>query len=88
MSMVQWNVKDFVGTHVLVDLHNQGEQAGRVIAVVEAAAIDGEHDLTNAMKTSVFRVSLTDGVTIEVAGERFTHWHLVKEAGVHTILVR
>jgi hypothetical protein len=75
------DIEDFVGATVTVSMPGDSEQTGIVKAVSKMSSL-GKNSLVERLSESKFLVVLQrDDSAIEVTGDRFVQYHIVKEVG-------
>jgi hypothetical protein len=78
--MNEWRITDFIGAQVWVSMPDSDERIGTVTEILEAHPIEKNVPFAIATSESIFLVVFKDdGTVIEVKGERFVRYHLVKE---------
>jgi hypothetical protein len=78
--MNEWSITDFIGAQVSVSMPDGDERIGTVAEILEAHPVEKNVPLEIAASESIFLVVFKDdGTVIEVKGERFVSYHLVKE---------
>jgi hypothetical protein len=77
--MNEWTVADFMGAEVTVSMPEGDDRIGTVAAISKTHPVGKDDPFEKVVSESVFLVVFKeDGTTIEVTGDRFVRFHLVK----------